>query len=133
MRVYATTAELAAYAGEHVVDDDSPRLLGRASELVDSLLITAIYDTNAQGYPLDEQTRDALRRATCAVVEWWHETGDPTGASGQFTEAQIGTLRLKRAETASAPEIPPGAVRILATAGLLAHSPLAPDRWGLLG
>ncbi|MEU4444894.1 hypothetical protein AB0K14_03225 [Actinosynnema sp. NPDC050801] len=128
MRNYATTAELAAYGGEHLVDDDSPRLLARASELVDSLLVTAVYDVDAQGYPLDEQTRDALRRATCAVVEWWHETGDPTGAGGQFTEAALGTLRLKRAETSSAPDIAPTAVRVLATAGLLAHAPHAPDR-----
>ena len=128
MRSYATTAELAAHGGEHLVDDDSPRLLARASELVDSLLVTAVYDVDAQGYPLDDRVRDALRRATCAVVEWWHETGDPTGAGGQFTEAALGALRLKRAETASAPEVAPSAVRILAIAGLLAHSPLARDR-----
>lgn len=132
MRVYATTTDLAGYAGEAAVDDQSPRLLARASELVDSLLVVAVYPTDAQGFPVDEPTRDALRRATCAVVEWWGETGDPVGAGAQFTEAALGTLRLKRAETSSAPGIGPNAVRILATAGLLAHTPLAPDRCGLL-
>lgn len=129
MRVYATTADLVAYAGDEVVDDDAPRLLARASELVDSLLLAAVYAVDEHGHPVDDEVRDALRRATCAVVEWWHETGDPTGAGGQFTEAALGTLRLKRADTSSAPEVAPSAVRILATAGLLAQSPLAPDRW----
>ena len=127
MRVYATPAELGDYAGADVVDDDSPRLLARASELVDSLLIAAVYVVDEQGHPLDEQVLDALRRATCAVVQWWHETGDPIGTAGQFTESQIGTLRLKRADTTSASDLAPSAVRILATAGLLAHSPRASD------
>jgi hypothetical protein len=128
VRVYATPAELGDYAGADVVDGDSPRLLARASELVDSLLIAAVYVVDEQGRPLDEQVLDALRRATCAVVQWWHETGDPIGAAGQFTESQIGTLRLKRADTTSAPDLAPAAVRILATAGLLAASPQALDR-----
>lgn len=131
MRVYATTADLGEYAGAEVVDDDSPRLLARASEQVDSLLVAAVYDVDAQGYPTDTQVRDAVRRASCALVEWWHETGDPTGAGGQYVESQIGTVRLKRADGASA-EVAPAVVRILGTAGLLAHSPLAPDR-GLYG
>jgi hypothetical protein len=126
MRVYATPADLTNYAGPNVVDDDSPRLLARASELVDSQLLAAVYDTNADGYPLDEQVRAALRDATCAVVEWWADTGDATGAGAQFTESQIGTLRLKR--TTPPPDLPPAATRILTTAGLLAHAPLAPDR-----
>lgn len=126
MRVYATSADLTEYAGPDVVDDDSPRLLARASELVDSQLLAAVYDTDSHGLPLDPQVRAALRDATCAVVEWWHDTGDATGAGAQFTESQIGTLRLKR--TTPPPDLPPAAARILTTAGLLAHAPLAPDR-----
>src|SRR6476469_10025609 len=125
MRVYASPADLADYAGSDVVGEDSPRLLARASELVDSLLVTAIYDTASDGLPVDEQLRDALKRATCALVQWWDETGDPTGAGGQYVESQIGTVRLKRSDIVMAPEIAPAAVRILATAGLLGRSPLA--------
>jgi hypothetical protein len=126
MRVYATPADLTEYAGPNVVDDDSPRLLARASQLVDSQLLAAVYETDANGLPLDPQVRVALRDATCAVVEWWQDTGDTTGAGAQFTESQIGTLRLKR--TNPPPDLPPAAARILTTAGLLAHAPLAPDR-----
>ncbi|GAA3890553.1 hypothetical protein GCM10022243_64290 [Saccharothrix violaceirubra] len=133
MRVYATTADLVEYAGEAAVDDDSPRLLARASEEVDALLVAAVYPVDAQGYPVEQGTRDAVRRATCAVVEWWGETGDPVGAGAQFSEAALGTLRFKRADTGAPPDIGPRAARILATAGLLAHTPLAPDRWGLPG
>ncbi|SDD86609.1 hypothetical protein [Actinokineospora iranica] len=133
MRVYATTADLVAYAGEAAVNDDSPRLLARASERVDSLLVAAVYDVDAQGNPVDEKVRNALRRATCAVVEWWGETGDPVGAGAQFSEAALGTLRLKRADTAPSSDVGPRAVLILATAGLLSHAPLAPDSRALPG
>jgi hypothetical protein len=133
MRVYATPTELADYAGPDVVGEDSPRLLVRASELVDSLLVTAVYDTTPDGMPLDEKLRDALKRATCALVEWWDETGDPTGASGQYLESQIGTVRLKRSDTGTAPEIAPTTLRILATAGLLADAPHAPHAWTTYG
>jgi hypothetical protein len=126
VRVYATPADLAEFAGADAVDEDSPRLLARASEEVDSLLLAAIYETTADGLPTDPQVLDALKRATCAVVEWWAETGDTTGAGRQIAESQIGTVRLKRAD--NAPDAAPRAVRILATAGLLAHPVLAPDR-----
>ncbi|MEV6711994.1 hypothetical protein AB0M48_08105 [Lentzea sp. NPDC051208] len=127
--MYATVDELRNYAGARVVTDDSPRLLARASELVDSHLLAAVYEVDAQGYPTGAEERDALRRATCAVVEWWHETGDPVGAAGQFSESQIGTVRLKRADSAAPSDIAPNAVRILTTAGLLSQFPLCPDRW----
>jgi hypothetical protein len=125
MRTYATVADLIEYAGSDVETTDSPRLLARASELVDSLLVAAVYETDPDGMPLDKQVRDAVKRATCALVEWWGETGDPTGAGGQYVESQIGTVRLKRADTAAS-EIAPSAVRVLATAGLLAYPPYSP-------
>lgn len=115
MSAHATVDDLAAYAGREVVTVDSPRLLARASELVDSLLVTAVYA------PGEEWIRDALRRATCAVVQFWHEAGDETGTATQCTAMQIGTVRLQRAEPA--PRVPPTAVRILATTGLLQHPP----------
>jgi hypothetical protein len=133
MRVYATPTDLADYAGPDVVDADSPRLLARAAELVDALLVAAVYDTDPTGLPLDEKVHTALRDATCAIVQWWAETGDPIGAASQFTESQIGTLRLKRNDTNTSPDLAPAAVRILATAGLLAHAPLAPDHPRLIG
>ncbi|MEU5847441.1 hypothetical protein [Saccharopolyspora shandongensis] len=115
MPVHATVDDLAAYAGREVVTPDSERLLARASELVDSLLITAVYS------PGDEGVRDALRRATCAVVQYWRDTGDETGAASQYAAMQIGTVRLQRAQPAT--DVPSAAVRILATAGLLQHPP----------
>ncbi|MCP3799747.1 hypothetical protein NLX83_10805 [Allokutzneria sp. A3M-2-11 16] len=130
MRVYATPADLVDYAGPGVVDEDTPRKLARASERVDSLLLTAVYDTTPDGLPVEAKVRDALKRATCAVVQWWGETGDETGAGGRFVESQIGTVRLKRAEADTEPDLAPAAVRILATAGLLSHSPHTPDRQG---
>ncbi|MEV5537453.1 hypothetical protein AB0L13_11385 [Saccharopolyspora shandongensis] len=112
---HASVEDLAAYAGHGAVTDDSPRLLDRGSELIDSLLVTAVYD------PSDERIRDALRRATCAVVQWWHENGDESGTGVEYSAMQIGTVRLQRA--APPPPVPPAAARILATAGLLQHPP----------
>jgi hypothetical protein len=129
VRVYATVADLVDYAGADAVGEDSPRLLARASELVDSLLIAAVYKVDAAGLPIDEAVRDAVRRATCALVQWWGETGDPTGAAGQYSESQIGTVRLKRTDNGPAPDIAPTTLRILATAGLLGHAPAAPRAW----
>lgn len=111
MTAHASVEDLAAYAGREVVNADSERLLARASELVDSLLITAIYT------PGDERVRDALRRASCAVVHFWHESG----IGIEYSAMQIGTVRLQRAEPA--PPVAPAAVWILANAGLLQRSP----------
>ncbi|GGM65188.1 hypothetical protein GCM10012275_39660 [Longimycelium tulufanense] len=133
MHIYATPADLVEYAGPGIVDEDTPRKLARASERVDSLLLTAVYDTTPDGMPVDPAVRDALTRATCALVQWWGDTGDETGAGGRFVESQIGTLRLKRAESDTEPDLAPATVHILTTAGLLSHAPLAPDRSGALG
>ncbi len=124
MRVYATSADLTDYAGPEVVDADSPDCWPARpnwSTPYSSPLSTAPDRTGTSS-----TSRCARRYATCAVVQWWAETGDPAAAS-QYTETQIGTLRLKRSDTHSAPEIAPATMRILGTAGLLAHAPLAPD------
>ncbi|MCA1195129.1 hypothetical protein [Saccharopolyspora sp. 6V] len=123
MRVYATPEDLTAYAG--TAPADAVRLLARASEDVDHLLILARYTVDSEGYPTDPAVRDALKRATCAVVQWWDETGDTTGAASVHGSVQIGTLRLQG--SGAAPDDAsrsPAAVRILATAGLLGHAPI---------
>lgn len=124
-RVYATRDDLVAYAGTAPAESD--RLLARASELVDFLLITARYDTDDEGYPTCPVIRDALRRATCAQVQYWDTTGDETGAAGQYTSTQIGSLVLERdADPPGGPSpVAPAAGRVLATAGLLGQAPIA--------
>jgi hypothetical protein len=74
--------------------------LPRASELVDSLLVTAVYDTTADCLPVDERARDALTRTTCTLVQWWAETGDSNRrrrairrVADRHTAAQAGRRR----------------------------------------
>jgi hypothetical protein len=67
---YATTQQLQTYTGA-TPPADATRLLGRASELIDDHIVTAIYDVDDAGQPTDQKVIDALADATCAQVEYW--------------------------------------------------------------
>jgi hypothetical protein len=67
---YATTQQLQTYTGA-TPPADATRLLGRASELIDDHIVTAIYDVDDQGNPTDAKIIAALADATCAQVEHW--------------------------------------------------------------
>lgn len=100
-RVYATHQELINYTegSDFVVptEPESQRVRGRASEVVDEGLLTAIYDTDpVTERPTNAQIAVALRDAVCAQVVWWDETGDEHGVAGQYTSASIGTMALVR-------------------------------------
>ncbi|WP_344677231.1 hypothetical protein [Saccharopolyspora taberi] len=97
--MYATRAELVAYAPADAVIPDEPeasRLLARASEAVEELTFTAIYDTDADGMPVDPEDVAAFRDATCAQAVHWLETGDESGQAGQWGTVSIGSVSLSR-------------------------------------
>lgn len=124
---YATTAQLADWVGDSQdlpADPEQTRLLDRASTLVDSLLIEAVYDVDADGNPTSTDVADALADATCAQVEHWLESGDELGASGSWDQVAIGSVRLGRGSSqgsggATAPAAAPRTTRRLQLAGLL--------------
>ena len=126
-RVYATPADLAEYLGLLDPPDDAQRLLLRASEEVDSTLMASVYAVDdTDHYPVVQEQRDACRDAVCAIVEWWAETGDETGASGAWTSASAGAVSLSRTGSASsgstqvkAMQLPPRALGYLQRSGLL--------------
>ncbi|MFF9284865.1 head-tail connector protein [Streptomyces griseosporeus] len=100
-RVYATPADLAAWTGQPA-PPDAERLLGRASEDIDRALLTAVYDTGADGMPTETDVRDALRDATCAQVEYQQATGDDgTGAAGRWDSVSLGPVSLSGRRGAS--------------------------------
>ena len=121
-RIYATPEQLAAYT-DVSAPDGADRLLARASEDVDSALLTAVYPVDDAGLPLDAELRDALRDAVCAQVEFWLAGGDDgTGAAGQWDSVSIGPVSLSGRSGgtagASGVELAPRAGRALRRAGL---------------
>jgi hypothetical protein len=127
-RTYATLGEFAEWTGEGAAEAEVVPMLRRASALVDNLIMTARYPVDSAGMPTEERVREALRDAVCAQVAWWAETGDASGASGQYTAVSLGSLSLERAPRspagdAQAGRVAPEAVQTLATAGLLAQAP----------
>jgi hypothetical protein len=82
MRIYATTEELADWVDP--LPENAAGLLRSASGLVRSETRTAVYATDAGGYPTDTALRTAFRDAVCAQVKFWADLKvDPsTGAAG---------------------------------------------------
>ncbi|MCX5362880.1 hypothetical protein OG864_29720 [Streptomyces sp. NBC_00124] len=122
-RVYATSEDYVRFTGQ-TAPAGIERLLARASEDVDSALLTALYCTDAGGMPTEADVIDALRDAVCAQVEYQQETGDTgTGAAGRWDSVSLGPVALSgRKDTASGPEaldLAPRAHRALRRAGLL--------------
>ena len=81
---YATTAELAEYLGtdESSLPEDVPRLLERASELIN-------YITGNRVDVSITEHEEAARKATCAQYEWWAEVGDELGLMSQISSMSI--------------------------------------------
>ena len=81
---YATTAELAEYLGtdESSLPEDVPRLLERASELID-------YITRNNVDVSIIKHEEAARKAACAQYEWWAEIGDELGLMSQISSMSI--------------------------------------------
>jgi hypothetical protein len=131
-RAYATTADLAVYLNA-TPPSDARRMLQRASERIDDMLLTAIYDVDTNHLPTDLTVRAALRNAVCAQVKWWLDTGDESGAMGVMQSVSIGSVSLGRgytgagSATGAAQNISSDAVMHLRRAGLLSNSPLGFD------
>jgi len=98
-RSYATTSDLAAWL-QAAPPAGSARLLARATEVVDSATVSAVYDvTGADELPSDATVAGAFRDAVCAQVEAWQANGtDHAGAgSAQWQTITAGRISLGRA------------------------------------
>lgn len=95
-RLYATPSDYDALA-EESFDGDNTKLTKRlraASIEVEKLVRFARYDTDDDGYPTDDATSEAFTEATCAIVEHWGITDDPTGAEATLGAIKIGSVSL---------------------------------------
>lgn len=132
-RSYATPADLENFTGTDA-PEDAQRLLQRASEEVDTALMTSVYATDTLGFPTDVAKREAMRDAACAVVEWWSTdkgTGDETGAQGVWSSVSAGAVAMSKGGGASGTSgstsvrpgwLPPRAHGFLSRAGLLSSA-----------
>ena len=131
-RVYATTNEYAEYAEEPFDGDEATlaKRLRRASGVIDGLTRLARYRVDEDGMPLDQDDADAFRDATCAQVEYWETTDDPTGAESTMGPVKIGSVSLggsgvggsaQNHTSANDSRVSPEAIEILANQGLTAR------------
>lgn len=72
MLVYATSAELMIYMGGSG-PANAAALLRSATGVIRKATKFAVYGIGSDGYASDATVRAALRDATCAQVEFWHE------------------------------------------------------------
>lgn len=128
-RTYATTADLANWLGT-AVPTDAARTLRRASEHVERITVTAVYDVDDDGLPTDADTLTAMKNAVCAICEYWIETADEFNI-GSAQSATIGSVSITAVKDASVGVGGPGdpanigydAYTILLNAGLLNQPP----------
>jgi len=137
MRVYATPTDYDSLA-EEPWDGSNQVLLARlrsASIEVEKLTRMAVYATDDDGYPTDPDVSEAFTEATCAIVEFWQDTGDPRGVDA--AQGAVKILSVSLGTTSSSTEnltererlarrIGTQAIDILTNAGLIgaavAHS-----------
>jgi hypothetical protein len=95
-RVYATGADYGRLAEDDFEGDEQKlgKRLRSASIEVEKLVRLAVYDTDDDGYPTDSDVSDAFTEATCAIVEHWEITDDPTGAEAAAGAVKIGSVSL---------------------------------------
>jgi hypothetical protein len=134
---YATLADLATYTGEESTSPGDERLLQRASELIDTALMSSFYVVDLSGVPTDPRVVIALNQATCAQVEWWKKTDDDTGIGAfQSLKTAPGSLEhLLQGGGQGASRLAPRTAEILSNAASTAivAPPLAPSGSPLAG
>ena len=105
-RVYADRNALTAYAPADVTvpaEPEATRLLTRASEEVDTVILSAVYDTDDNGMPTDTDVIEALSNATCMQVVWWLQNpGTESGQAMQYQSVSIGSVSLSRGSGSNA-------------------------------
>lgn len=136
MLIYATSADLVDPPWSlSTLPANVDQLLAAASLLVLGATRSAVYRTDADGYPLDPVVRAAFRDATCSQVTTWIALGiDPAAAGadaatssgrvaaskslGPASVSYVGVEGAVAARARLATELSDAAALILSTAGL---------------
>ncbi|MEU6651281.1 hypothetical protein ABZ904_18010 [Streptomyces sp. NPDC046900] len=93
---YATVEELTEFLAPDPVPANAARLLDRASTKLDQLLIGAVYDTDADGLPLDPALAAVFREAVCIQAQYIADLGDETGANANVSQMSLGNQTITR-------------------------------------
>jgi hypothetical protein len=130
--VYATQAdyENSPYGASPAPADIDARL-AIASDDIDELVITAVYEVNDSGAPTVSAVVEALKKATIAQAKYSQGRGDESGSAQVATEVAIGSARIKYGSSDGSGDgatgrFSPRAVTILRNAGLLPNVIYAP-------
>lgn len=129
---YATVDDFEAYLDGEALPSNAARLLDTASDLIDDMLVGAIYDVDENGDPTDPADIATLKKATCAQAQYLAMLGDETGAQANFASASAGAVSFSRmigsspSRTIVSARYAPQAVSILRTAGFLPVGVLQP-------
>jgi hypothetical protein len=124
---YATVAELTTYMVTlPVTSAEAGRLLARASELIDELLIGAWYPVDTSGLPTVLADVNTIRDATCAQASYFIDNGDDQGTQSQYDNIRIGDVSLARGSGSNAliSRAAPHAITILRNGKLLPITPM---------
>lgn len=129
---YATVDDLTDYMAPESPPSDAERVLARASEVVDRILIGAVYDVDEDELPTDPAVLDAIKRATLAQAHYASLVpGTETGQAGSLAAVSVGAVSYSFRDSGGGTSssaggaISPHAVSVLRVAGLLPVSP-----WG---
>ncbi|MFJ8508628.1 hypothetical protein [Streptomyces avermitilis] len=131
---YATEAEFTEFLAPDAPPANARRLLETASDLIDELLVGAVYAVDDQGNPVALTVADAFAKAVMYQAQYMAATGDETGANANVSSMSQGGLSVTRSlgsasgGAARTPRYSENAVGVLRTAGVLPISPRT-DRW----
>ena len=97
--IYATAADLIVYSGPLTVsNEEADRKLARASRLIDSVLIGAVYPTDpVTKIATDETKREAIKNATMAQAAYWISGAGSEHGAPAYDSVSIGSVRLSGA------------------------------------
>ncbi|MET9051752.1 hypothetical protein ABZW50_11440 [Streptomyces bacillaris] len=131
---YATEAEFADFLTPDSPPAQARRLLETASDLIDELLVGAVYAVDGQGSPSDPAIADSFAKAVIYQAQYMAATGDETGANANVSSMSQGGLSVTRSVGSGSkgavrtPRYSENAVGVLRTAGVLPISART-DRW----
>jgi hypothetical protein len=126
--VYASVAQYRAWSADQFTPDGLvTTALRRATEVIDRVLIGAVYATDADGMPTDAGVVNVFMRATCAQAQFILANNDFANVKSQYSSTSMGGVSQTRASSAQNqvfPPVAPQAAAILQVAGVLPSAPL---------
>lgn len=121
MAAYATVDEFSDYLDGDPLPAHPDRLLARATDVVNELLVGAVWTTDTDGMPTDARVADKLREAVCIQADYMSRTDDELGTRALYDSVSTGGVSYSRATSGSGGALPsryaPALLTFIRTAG----------------